>query len=98
MGFKTDLKNNLAEFEVSDEFTIYHLSSAKDELVKILDKCSGVKLDFKNVSRIDSAGIQFLISLVKTCTRRNISIEIINKEAFYNAACLPRENLKSFFS
>ena|GEM_PF-6130623 len=98
MGFKTELKNGLAEVEISGEFTIYHLSSAKNDFVKILDQCSVLKLSFKNLSRVDSAGVQLLISLLKTCTDKSIDIEILNEEAFYKAACLPGKNLKSFFS
>ncbi|MCB9481848.1 MAG: hypothetical protein H6681_02515 [Desulfobacteraceae bacterium] len=96
MGFKTDYKENELVLHLTDEFTIYDVSQARTELLKFIDNISLIKIRSDDLLRADTAGIQLIISLVKTCIKKDIEIIMKKNSKIFEFASFPGNNLKTF--
>lgn len=60
-----------------EKLTIYEVEDFHKDLMKILNGSSKeCELDFKNVKKIDLAGIQLLLSANETFRQKNINLKI----------------------
>ncbi|MDY0360128.1 MAG: STAS domain-containing protein [Desulforegulaceae bacterium] len=96
MGFKTDFKDNELVLCLTGEFTIYDVSQAKKEILKYINNISRVKIKSDELIRADTAGIQLVISLVKTCIKNDIEIIMKKNSKIFEFASFPGNNLKTF--
>ncbi|MGE4519029.1 MAG: lipid asymmetry maintenance protein MlaB [Desulfobacteraceae bacterium] len=96
MGFKTDFKEKKLILFLTDEFTIYDVGEAKIQILKYLDKASFIEIRSDKLSRADTAGIQLIISLVKTCIKKDIEIIMKKNSKIFDFASFPGNNLKTF--
>jgi ABC-type transporter Mla MlaB component len=96
MGFETDFQKDRLIFSLTDDFTIYDVAKARLEILKYLEKASLVELRSDKLSRADTAGIQLVISLVKTCIKKNIEIIMQKNSKIFDSGYCPGNNLKTF--
>lgn len=60
-----------------EKLTIYEVEDFHKDLMKILNNSSKeCELDFKNIKKIDLAGIQLLLSASETFKQKNIGLKI----------------------
>lgn len=75
MGYKAGFNEKELLIELTDKFSVYDVLSLKNAILDKIDESKLVKIDYLNIESIDTAGVQLLISIVKTC--RNKEIELI---------------------
>lgn len=96
MGFKTEYKENELVFDLTGEFTIYDVRQAKQDILKYINNISLLKIRSDELIRADTAGIQLIISLVKTCIKKDIEIIMKKNSKIFEFASFPGNNLKTF--
>ena len=63
---------------LSGPLTIYEVAGLKDEVLKILEETPGLILDCSEASRCDTAFVQMLCALSRTCVKRGLSFSLIS--------------------
>lgn len=76
MGYKTKVEGSLLLFELIEEFSIYDVLAAKNEILENFTTLEALTLNFSKLNSIDTAGIQLIISIIKTCRAKKIIIKI----------------------
>lgn len=97
MAYKIDVDEKDLEIEISENFNIYDVLSFKNDVVNYLENKTFVKLELINIENIDTAGVQVLISLIKTCRTKKIEYVIKGNDFFFNYLNSLGSNLESFF-
>lgn len=79
--FKINKKDDTATLRVGGEVTIQNASQFRDALKELLGAAQRVEIDFKDVTEMDTAGIQVLLSAQKSCDKmgRNLHISTCSK-------------------
>ena len=96
MAFNADYKENEVVLYLTGEFTIYDVAEAKKEILKYINNISLLEISSDELIRADTAGIQLIISLVKTCIKKDIEIIIKKNSKIFEFASFPGNNLKTF--
>lgn len=63
---------------IGSDLTIYEVAQIKDLFANALSKKQSIRLDFCSVSEIDSAGIQLVLSFMKSLDELGLDIECCN--------------------
>ncbi|MEY4505243.1 MAG: hypothetical protein RL154_1540 [Pseudomonadota bacterium] len=66
-----NLNNETLTIIIEDELTIYQVENIKKEILKNFDSVNKVSININEVTKIDSAGFQLLVSLKQTCKTLN---------------------------
>jgi anti-anti-sigma factor len=61
-----------------ENFTVYETEELKEQIVHLIEQNDSFELDLENIIKIDMSGIQLLISVKKSCDKKNIPFKIIN--------------------
>jgi anti-sigma B factor antagonist len=81
MEIKKTESDNMVDYALVGEFTIYSVSELKNDFSATLQKHQSqlkINLDLSNVTRIDTAGIQLLVALNLEMSRTNLTLNILN--------------------
>jgi anti-anti-sigma regulatory factor len=71
----TGHKTGSGSFAVAAECTVADASSLKTGLAKLLDESGSVALDISAVQRIDTAGLQVLVTFCRECESQGRQVE-----------------------
>lgn len=66
------------DLKIEGDFSVYELKGLRDELLEVLKDMETIEIDFTKLDGIDTPGLQFIVSLVKTCDER--SIDVVSRE------------------
>lgn len=70
-----------------DNFTVFEIADIKKEIIKPLSQETVLELDLSEVEECDTAGIQLLLSLMKSARDKENNISFINiSDAIRNTA------------
>jgi anti-anti-sigma factor len=68
----------MQKFNLPEELTIYTAASCQEELFDLLTAKEDIKLICRELTEIDAAGIQLLLSLKKTTFQEDFSLQLTN--------------------
>lgn len=71
-----EVDNKTLYLRPSDEITIYQVEGFAKRLIPLLEGLEEIKVDMRQVGKIDTAGFQLLISLKKSCEASGKKFEI----------------------
>ena len=82
MSFVVSKEDKTLYIKISDIFSIYHVNTARKDILDVLSDVETVSIDSSELNEIDTAGIQLLISLAKTIDTRNIELHLKGNKNF----------------
>lgn len=82
------------DLRIEGNFSIYELKGLRDELLEVLKNMETIEIDFGKLDEIDTPGLQFIISLVKTCDENSITVVFRENPVFAEFIKGSGENLK----
>lgn len=66
-----------------EELTAYHVAEFKDTLIQTLSDAKEVELDASKVNKIDTLGMQLIVSTIKTATNDHILCTITSPSEMF---------------
>jgi len=78
MDIQTKRKNDIMIISLNGELTIYNARLVVNYIHPILEQYKKVAIDLKNVSEVDTAGMQALIFLKRESKYRKVKLKMIN--------------------
>ena len=97
MSYKAELKGSELVLELKDEFNIYDVVSAREDILELLDSADSFQVMGTFLTSLDTAGLQLLISISKTCEAKQIKLVFSDCEKVFAYSGFMGENLNSLF-
>ena len=93
---KKQMKKGIIEIEAS--LTIFNVAELQNQILKILKNSNKIEVDLKDITECDTAGIQLLYSLKKSCLSEGKDFSLLNPSDDFNEALnrmsIPLETLE----
>ncbi|MBN2804593.1 MAG: STAS domain-containing protein [Deltaproteobacteria bacterium] len=91
MSFKVKKKKETSTLYFGSKITIDKCGSIKEKfLEKIENDTEKVIFNLKKTEKIDTAGTQLILSIMNSMKKKNITIEFLDKNDFFDQAFLKR--------
>ena len=74
----TKKKDNTEKIEIETSLSIFNAAMIHEKILEAYNKFDAMEIDLKNITDCDTAGIQLLISLKKSCGETGKEISLVN--------------------
>ena len=73
---KQNKRSKKLEINIENHFTVECIEELKTNILDSLDSCKHLSMNFKSIENIDISGLQFIYSLQKEATYKEINFEL----------------------
>lgn len=100
---QTSIENRLTENQniqtvIERDLIIRDAIEIKEQLLNLLRDHRNAEIHFKNIERIDVAGLQLLVALSKSASKEGVFVKYIFEETEYITNVLSTSGFNEFFS
>jgi len=94
MSCSTSLSDSNQSIQIKGELTLPHLEEVRVSILEIIETGTVPGIDMTGVTAVDTAGLQFIISVQKTAEKRGIGLAVTGiQENVQQAAAMSGFNL-----